>query len=53
MHVGVWKHEPAVDEQNSTVATLGAIVDGLLDGHAVAAYLTETTKENNTNWLRH
>ena len=44
VHVGVGKHEPAVDEQQAIV---------LLDDHAVAADFAEATEENNANWRCH
>lgn len=42
VHVGVGEHQPAVDEQQATV-----VAGALLDGHAVAADLAETTEEHD------
>ena len=49
MHIGIGKHQPAIDEQDALILpTLrAALLRHLLDGHAVAADLAETTEENN------
>jgi hypothetical protein len=44
VHVGVWEHEPAVNEQQAII---------LLDDHAVSADLAETAEENYANWRCH
>jgi hypothetical protein len=44
VHVGVWKHESAVNKQQAIV---------LLDHHAVSADLAETAQKDNANWRCH
>ena len=44
VHVGVGEHQPAVDQQHLAL---------LLDGHAVAADLTETAEEDDANGISH
>jgi hypothetical protein len=44
VHVGIWEHESAVNEQQAIV---------LLNHHAVSTDLAKTSEENNANWRCH
>jgi hypothetical protein len=44
VHIGVWEHESAVNEQQAII---------LLNHHAVSTDLAETSEEDNANWRCH